>query len=363
MNHKPQLVVLSLVFVLFAFTFASAQSVPQLAQKALAATVFLTMQNENGDTLKYGSGFFVRENLIATNFHVIDGATQGGARLVNKTTTYSIEGVTAIDEENDLALLKVTVPGITPLPLGDSGTVNIGDPIYVVGNPKQLEGTFSDGIISGLREFPTRKVRLQMTAPISRGSSGGPVLDRKGEVVGVSTSIYNSPWAQNLNFAVPSKVLQALLVQSGEAKPLWYDNKTVSYSKYLLRGYERMSSTDYEVAIREFTHAIHLTPNDAAGYVGRGRAELGIGQHSAALMDFDEVIRLAPNEVEAYVRRGNAKAALGQQPAAILGYDATVRLDPYYTATIPQLITIGELLKTNYVNTPPPFSISMWLSA
>ena len=173
MNHKPQLVVLSLVFVLFAFTFASAQSVPQLAQKALAATVFLTMQNENGDTLKYGSGFFVRENLIATNFHVIDGATQGGARLVNKTTTYFIEGVTAIDEENDLALLKVTVPGITPLDLGDSDAVQIGETVYVAGNPLGFEGTFSDGIISGRRDSSTKKERLQMTAPISPGSSGG----------------------------------------------------------------------------------------------------------------------------------------------------------------------------------------------
>ena len=112
-----------IVFLALLISFpglASAQSVPELAKKALAATVSLELQDENGDTLKRGSGFFVRENLIATNFHVIDGTTQGSAKLVNTKTKYSIDGVTGIDEENDLALLSVSVPNITPLCLGDS---------------------------------------------------------------------------------------------------------------------------------------------------------------------------------------------------------------------------------------------------
>ena len=80
MNHKTKLAVLLLVLLFSALGHALAQSVPQVAKKALAATVSLEVQDENGVTLGHGSGFFVRENLIATNFHVIDGAAQGGGQ-------------------------------------------------------------------------------------------------------------------------------------------------------------------------------------------------------------------------------------------------------------------------------------------
>ena len=194
-------------------------SVPQLAQRAIAATVSLEVQDENGAKLGRGSGFFVRRNLIATNFHVIDGASRASVKLVNTETKYRIEGVTATDEKNDLALLKVAMYGVTPLALGNSNMVQIGETVYVVGNPKNFEGTVSDGIISGRRDRGGEE-RLQMTAPISPGSSGGPVLNRKGEVIGVSVSLYNPLFAQNLNFAIPSNALKALLARSGRAKPL-----------------------------------------------------------------------------------------------------------------------------------------------
>ena len=99
---------------------------------------------------------------------MIEGAAKGTAKLIGKYTTYNIEGVTATDKVNDLALLKVTAYGIKPLSLGDSDTVRIGEPVYVAGNPKGLEGTFSDGIISSRRDKDTKE-RLQMTAPISPG--------------------------------------------------------------------------------------------------------------------------------------------------------------------------------------------------
>ena len=327
MNPKTRLIILSLVFLLSAPSFALAQSVPELAQKALAATVSLEMQDENGDTLKRGSGFFVRRGLIATNFHVIDGAAKGYAKLVNTATTYPIEGVTAANEANDLALLKVSAHGINPLDLGKSDAVQIGETVYVAGNPLGLEGTSSDGIISGRRDSAGKKERLQMTAPISPGSSGGPVLNRKGEVIGVSTSLYNPLFGQNLNFAVPSKALQALLAQSGRPKPLSY-RAAASYFTYLLRGQERILSGDFEGALREFTHAIRLDPDDAGGYFLRGITKAALRKHSAAIVDYDEAIRLDSTDALAYVYRGIAKRRLGRYSAAILDYDEAIRLDP-----------------------------------
>ena len=168
-----QYLIVVAVLLLCLTTVASTQTAEQIAEKALAATVYLEMKDRNGETLGFGSGFFVQSNLIATNYHVIEGAAKGTAKLVGKYTKYTIDGITATDQENDLALLRVTAYGIKPLPLGDSNNVRIGATVYVAGNPKGLEGTFSDGIISSRRDRYTKE-RLQMTAPISPGSSGGP---------------------------------------------------------------------------------------------------------------------------------------------------------------------------------------------
>ena len=163
-----------LIFLLCGIPVANAQTPQQIAKKALAATVLLIMEDANGEPLGLGSGFFVDTNLIATNFHVIEGASRGTVKLVEQETEYTIEDFMAIDKNNDLAILQVAAPDVQPLPFGDSDTVEVGDAVYVASNPKgYFEGTFSDGIISAIRRDSTYK-RLQMTAPVSSGSSGGP---------------------------------------------------------------------------------------------------------------------------------------------------------------------------------------------
>ena len=311
----------------------SAQSVPQLAKKALAATVSLEVRDGNGVTLGRGSGFFVRRNLIATNFHVIDGAALISAKLVNTKTSYFIEGVTAIDESNDLALLKITAYGVTALSLGDSDTVQIGETVYVAGNPKGLEGTFSDGIISGRRDRYTKKERLQMTAPISPGSSGGPVINRKGKVIGVSVSIYHAFDGQNLNFAIPSNALKALVTRSGRATPLSAGKPSVSADTYFQRGNEKLSLHDYKGAIKDFTQAIRLKPDYAFYYYSRGVAKANLKRHFDAIIDYDTAIRLETSDLLKsyyYYSRGHVKGSLGRHFDAINDFDTAIRLRPEY---------------------------------
>ena len=302
-----------------------------IAEKALAATVYLEMKDSNDKTLGIGSGFFVKSNLIATNYHVIEGAAKGTAKLVGKNTTYEIEGVTATDKENDLVLLKVTAFGIKPLSLGDSDKLRIGETVYVAGNPKGLEGTFSDGIISSRRDRLTRE-RLQMTAPISPGSSGGPVLNRKGEVVGVSYAGHRALDAQNLNFAIPSKYLMKLLKQSKSAKPLSQGIYTLSAETYLMWGNAKYRTGDHKGAIADYTQAISLKPDYVDAYINRGSAKSRLGQHFAAISDYDIAIRLKPDDADAYYNRGNVKDELGHHVAAILDYNTTIRLKPDYAS-------------------------------
>ena len=319
-----------IVLVFCTISRVPAQTAPQIAEKALAATVYLEMQDSNGLPLGFGSGFFVGDNLIATNYHVIEGAARGTAKLVGQFSTYTIEGVTATDKTNDLALLKVTMSGINPLPLGNSSDVKIGETVYVAGNPRGLEGTFSNGIISSRRD-PYAKERLQMTAPISPGSSGGPVLNSKGEVIGIS--FMTLVGGQNLNFAIPSRYLTELLTESKPAKPLADGNRSISAETYFTWGNTKYDLGDYKGAIADYDTAIRLNPDYAEAYLNRGSAKHKLGQRFAAIADYDSAIRLNPDYANAYYNRGIAKGQLGQHFAAIADFDTAIRLKPDYANT------------------------------
>ena len=313
------------VLLLCITTTAPAQTAEQIAEKALAATVYLEMKNSTGTTLGFGSGFFVRENLIATNYHVIEGAAQGTAKLVGKYTTYNIEGITATDQTNDLAILKVNAYGIKPLPLGNSDNVRIGATVYVAGNPKGLEGTFSDGIISSRRDRYTQE-RLQMTAPISPGSSGGPVLNRKGEIIGVSFMTIEG--GQNLNFAIPSGYLRGLLARSSTAKPLSGRKQFISAETYFKWGNMKYDLGNYKGAIADYTKSLQLKPDYVGAYGNRGLAKYNLRQYFAAMADYNVAIKIKPDEANAYLGRGNVKADLGQHFAAIADYDTAIKIKP-----------------------------------
>ncbi|RKU32881.1 hypothetical protein C6495_10225 [Candidatus Poribacteria bacterium] len=333
MNHKTEFlrrrlphITVAVLLLLSITTVVPALTTEQLAEKALAATVSLEMKDSTGTTLSFGSGFFVKPNQIATNFHVIAGARQGTAKLVGKYTRYQIEGIVATDKDNDLAVLNVTASGVTPLPLGDSDTVNIGAKVYVAGNPKGLEGTFSDGIISRHESEP--KERIQMTAPISPGSSGGPVLNSKGEVIGISVAVHRALDAQNLNFAIPSNTLKALLAKARPAKPLSQNSQSISAKTYFLRGNAKYGLGLYDAAIVAYTLAILLEPDDADAYYNRGLAKYNLDRYFAAIADYDTAIRLNPDDANPYIGRGNAKSRLKQDAAAIADFDMAIRLDP-----------------------------------
>ncbi len=186
------------------------QTPQQIAKTTLASTVLIVMEDANGESISSGSGFFVARGMIATNLHVVEGVFKGYVKRVGKDRKYSIAGIVAMDSQQDLAILRVSDVSTPTLPFGNSDAIQIGESVYAVGNPKgYLEGTFTEGVVSGIREFRTGSRRIQISAPISKGSSGGPVLNSKGEVIGVAVSRLTD--GQNLNFAIPSNYLKKLL--------------------------------------------------------------------------------------------------------------------------------------------------------
>jgi S1-C subfamily serine protease len=128
----------------------------------------------------------------------------------------NIKGIVGLDALHDLALLQLGSSSGLPLPVAPKLSVNVGDAVYAIGNPRGLEGTFSQGVVSSVHEFGSDRV-LQITAPISPGSSGGPVLDQTGTVVGVSVASVTN--RQNLNFAIPADYVTALQKKQTELRP------------------------------------------------------------------------------------------------------------------------------------------------
>ena len=203
------------VFFLTLLPILNALTPQQIAENAFPSSVILVMLDENGVANKTGSGFFISRNIVVTNYHVIKDCKGGVVKIINDSELSKIDSVIAIDEAFDLAILSVFRPSVKSLQLGDSRRVKVGQSVYVVGNPQGLEGTFSNGVVSSLRRFGGDYL-IQMTAPISKGSSGGPVFNNDGEVIGVSVGIVQS--GQNLNFAIPSEYLVYLIesIDKGE---------------------------------------------------------------------------------------------------------------------------------------------------
>jgi len=175
-----------------------------------------------------GSGFFIKENVIATNYHVIEGATEAYCYTNNSSSRFKIEGFLAVDKTIDLILLKVVGLNRPSIKMA-SVEVSPGQKVYVIGSPKGLPASISDGLVSGLRDFEGYKL-IQITAPISPGSSGGPVLNGSGELIGVSVGQYNE--GQNLNFAIPISNLAVLLtMMSSSVTPIKkLENKIGSFT-------------------------------------------------------------------------------------------------------------------------------------
>ena len=206
--------------VLFYGITVEAALTPQEIHKiAKDSTVHLFLLNADRSVHSTGSGFFVAPKHIATNYHVIEDMLTGqpklvgGVKLVGKEEIYAIEDVVDFDKENDLAIVKVrevkgTGINVPALLLGDSEAVQVGDLIYIMSNPLRLEGTFIDGKISNILSAGSGKI-LQMNATIAQGSSGGPVLNESGKVIGICVAGVGR--GLDINFAIPVNYLKALM--------------------------------------------------------------------------------------------------------------------------------------------------------
>lgn len=201
---KSFLIVMCFLFTYFQIPKGLAQetqeNIPQLVKKVRSAIVTIYAYDKKNKLVASGTGFFINfKGQIITNYHVIKDVHTVKV-LTEREEMFQVKSILE-NKEKDLALLSINAleQDIEYLPIANS-TPEPGERILVIGSPKGLEQTVSDGIVSAIRQHPIQGRVIQITAPISPGSSGSPLINFKGEVVGVATFTLVS--GQNLNFAV-----------------------------------------------------------------------------------------------------------------------------------------------------------------
>jgi S1-C subfamily serine protease len=197
----------TLLVILTAFALPlEAKEIRDIYNSAKQSVALILTYDAKGMPLAIGSGFFIEKDKLITNHHVIDGAANTVVRTIKSESQHNIKETVSYSESMDIAILRVDTER-TPLPTKSAQDQQIGDKVVAIGNPKGLEGSVSEGIISGLRPVDDFKV-YQITAPISPGSSGGPLFDRDGNVIGITTASISD--GQNLNFAIPIALVDRL---------------------------------------------------------------------------------------------------------------------------------------------------------
>jgi S1-C subfamily serine protease len=189
-----------------------------ITKKVSPAVVLIKGTTTSGEVL--GTGFIISsDGKIATNLHVIQNLRSGGVQLASGDKFDSFS-VLAVDDRKDIAIIKIPGFDLPTVPLGNSNDIQIGEPVLIAGNPLGLQGSVTTGIISSIRDDPSAggfKV-IQTDASANPGNSGGPLVNRQSEVIGIVT--FKIVGGENLNFAIPVNYLRGLMDSLGSPMTL-----------------------------------------------------------------------------------------------------------------------------------------------
>jgi len=316
----------------------STESLPSLIKRIEPSIVSVFTYDNKGEFLKLGSGFFISQSGdIITNYHVLQGASSAEIKA-SDGKTYPITYIIAKDEQNDIIRLSVDILSKYVHSLSLSATVpEVGERIIVYGSPLGLEKTVSDGIVSAIRDIPNYGRIIQITAPISPGSSGSPVLNMKGEVIGIAS--FQIVEGQNLNFAIPSEKIASLNLMEEEktftTEELFEqenkDKKDSDYSEAVNKALYFIDKREYEKALPYLEIAIKtedISSLKARAYFGIGFCYGKLESYAKAIDAYKQAIRLDPDCADAYYNMGVSYGQLGNYTKAIEVFKQAIRINP-----------------------------------
>lgn len=300
---------------------------PSMIKEAQKSIVLISTFDKYGNTLGQGTGFIINsKGYVVSNLHVFRGAKKAQIKINHKV--YTVDQFLDKDYKTDLVLLKIGNKKTDWKPLKISNKLpSVGDKIIVIGNPLGLESTVSDGIVSAKRVIkPFGKV-IQITSPISPGSSGSPVLNIKGEVIGVAT--FQMIKGQNLNFAIPiSKVKKLISNKSKKLARLGSidDEELKTFDTNFNKGLALFETKDYENAIKYFKEAIKDNLQNAKAYFYLGVC-LRKNYSTDSIEQLKQAIYLDPEYVEAHYELGVTYITLNMQEESIDSFKKALSID------------------------------------
>ena len=309
----------SLSLLTLAVLFSCARAPQQFVEVPEERSNFRVIRVEG----RYGaaSGFFVEPDKIATNIHVVAHPGPVFIKSPDKKKIWTVEGVAAFDVKNDLAILKIVGEG-TPSLLGDSDAVGVEDTVVATGYPGG-KYKVTKGVVHRIRN---NDKWFQMQIALSGGSSGSPVQDGEGQIIGIVSAV-EDPYS----YVIPSNTLRTLVARSGPVEPLtqWRKRKSIRAYIYSVRGQRKYNANHYDEAIADFDKAIKLYPQKADAYYNRGLAKFTLGDlefaqgnleaawrlYEAGIEDSTQAIELNAEDTYAYHNRAGGKFRLGQSKA------------------------------------------------
>jgi Flp pilus assembly protein TadD len=338
----------------------SQESLSKLYKKILPAVVTVIAYDEDGQAFSQGSGFFInREAHMITNRHVLKRASWAEVKT-SDGQRYPIKHPLCEDVGADLIKVQVNMPNRESPFLPVSGELpEVGDQVIVIGSPRGLEATLTEGIVSGYRQVDDFKL-IQISAAISPGSSGGPVFNLKGEVVGVATLTRTD--AQNISFAVPGSRVVALIESPNKPTRIRFKDSATSD----LAGPEKPSKASPEKAVKPPPEAKPPEPPvakvpipeptpapkkevpqppkmvSAKDIFAQGMKYFQEENFEKAAQAFKEAARLQKDWTTAWYNLGLSYSRLRRMTEAEEAYKVALRLNPKYSEAHNNLGTIYD---------------------
>ena len=294
-----------------------AKSPTELFESVSSSIVVVHGMDNQGKPQSLGSGVVLSKDEIVTNCHVIEKSAtlsiEHRGREYSATLKHS-------DYDHDVCSLNVTGFDAPAAVLGSTQPLKVGQKVFAIGAPQGLELTLSEGIISSLREVTGGRY-LQISAPISPGSSGGGLFDEDGRLIGLPTFYLGG--GQQLNFAVPVEWIRALPQRSTKTEPI-----AQPATSWLNKATELEGENDWPGLLKHAQAWTRAQPQDWMAWAVLGEAYWRLKQTAKAIEAYQQALHINPEYAEAWYNLGVAYGRAGQTAKAIEAHQQALRINP-----------------------------------
>lgn len=333
-------------------TLAVADTPEQIFEKVSPSVVVVDIFDSRDEYIGQGSGVVIRPGQVITNCHVAKRGKSSQVRQSGKSYSATLQYA---DPSRDLCQLHAPDLPAPPAELNTARKLKVGQRVYAVGAPEELELTLSEGLISSLRPHEDSEY-IQNSAAISLGSSGGGLFNDRGQLIGITT-FYHAE-GQNLNFALPidwvnelPKRAQNAALTANKSGTVWLNrvvtleqkkdwpgmlklaqqwvkSEPINADAWFSLGIAHKNMKQYEQAIKAYRTALRIQPEYSDAWNNLGNIHNKIKQYEQAVLAYQEALRAEPDFAASWNNLGIAYSNLKQHKLAISAYQEAVRIEP-----------------------------------